>query len=81
MPPSGAYDFRIPVCSVHRVNCERSDTWEWHCPLCADEWLQDRVDTLREVRSSRGVEAPERAASFKDIWPNRAARRRSRRSR
>lgn len=72
---------RIPLCSVHKTPTVRADDGKWYCPTCADEHL--RVYLKKPGRSSGGVELPagvedprHKAASFTDLAPNRAERRR-----
>lgn len=78
-------DYRIPKCSInseHRVR--RNDKQEWFCVECADQWLGEYIHgkvgnvTPGGVALPAGVES-HRKASFIDVLPNRAARRRKRR--
>jgi len=73
-----------PVCPRHPETQTLRDLKErWFCPDCANERLQRQVDDI--PRSAGGVELPagvkdvRQVADFRDILPNRAARRRARR--
>lgn len=81
--------FAIPTCRVHRTNKHMRrdpETNKWFCLECADEFL--KVELSRRRRESlggivlpSGVEDPRvERASFKDVYPNRAARRAAKRA-
>ena len=65
---------------------QRDDQGKWMCATCADEWLKSFVDAKTGNKSLGGVLLPGRLRdnrkqdpSFKDVLPNRAARRAMRR--
>ena len=75
----------IPVCSACGEKTIRDTSGAWFCIKCADEWLRQRLDAKVRDHSIGGVILPSRVvderrerASFRDIYPNRAARRRAR---
>ncbi len=83
--PSGKR-YTKPVCSSCKTDehVQRNDKDEWFCLKCADEWLREYRDARVSGKSIGGVALPvgvkdERrvASSFKDVYPNRAARRRA----
>ena len=75
-----------PICSSCKTNehVQRNDKGEWFCVACADEWLKEYVDAKVGAKSIGGVVLPtmvkderRKTPSFKDVYPNRAARRRA----
>jgi hypothetical protein len=78
--------FAVPLCSVHRTKTLRNDQGEWYCPTCADAVVAEIIHS-RLKKSVGGVELPagvrdeRRVPSFRDVYPNRRARRRAKRSR
>lgn len=86
-PSRRSYDFRIPNCSECGRSLQRNDVNEWFCLHCADEWLRRHIDKLTRGKSIFGVHLPtgvtdprRLTASFRDAFPNRAARRRAMRT-
>lgn len=64
---------------------QRDDKGEWFCLGCADAWLKEFVASKTRGTSLGGLALPAGitddrrvAPSFKDLIPNRAARRRAR---
>jgi hypothetical protein len=54
----------------------------WACPTCLDEMLRERVQNSARGRTRSGIHLPSGVTdpakanpSFKDVVPNRAARR------
>lgn len=79
--------FAIPLCSIHKIAAIRNDSGQWVCATCADEWLKEFVDSKTGDKSKGGVKLPwgvkderKKTPSFRDLTPNRAARRRARRA-
>jgi hypothetical protein len=72
--------FAVPLCSVHKTKTIRNDAGEWYCPTCADSFLNEIVQS-RLKTSIGGVDLPtgvrdeRRVPSFRDVQPNRRARR------
>lgn len=80
--------FVIPLCSLHGTKTVRDDAGQWVCPTCADAWLKEYVENKTRGKSVGGVVLPTGVAdtrrenpSFRDLMPNRAARRRAARAR
>ena len=84
-----AKSYAIPRCSqepTHRV--QRNEAGEYFCVDCADQWLGSYVESATRSESLGGVALPsgvtderrkeQRPPSFKDLYPNRATRRRMR---
>jgi hypothetical protein len=75
--------FTVPRCSKCGKQTQKNAEGEWFCPVCADEWLKTFVESKTRGRSVGGVELPygieddrrAKAPSFRDIYPNRRARR------
>jgi len=74
----------IPICSTCESQCQRDDQGDWFCVKCADDWLGRFIESKTQGKSVGGVELPAgisderregRQESFRDLIPNRRARR------
>ena len=79
IPGTAGPSFAVPLCSVHGTPCVRGADGAFVCPECMDEWLQKMSG-----QTAGGVELPtgvrdERILGFRQMLPNRLARRRVRR--
>ncbi len=77
--------YAIPRCTVHTdEQMTRDDAGNWFCLTCADAWLKGFVEAKTGDKSQGGVKLPwgvrderKKAPSFRDLHPNRRARRRA----
>jgi hypothetical protein len=76
--------FVIPDCSVCGQRCQQDEQGEWFCVACGDDWLARFVENKTHGTSVGGLALPagvhdERrddiTPSFRDLIPNRRARR------
>lgn len=77
---------RAPLCSIHKTaeHMQKDDQGAWFCLKCADEWLANYYSNKTHGVSTGGVVLPAGVSdsrrdgitpSFKDLMPNRRARR------
>lgn len=78
----------IPRCSSCGNRTQRDEKGEWFCINCADDWLSRYIEKKTHGTSVGGLALPagvrderrdEIAPSFRDLIPNRRARRAMRR--
>lgn len=76
--------YQVPVCSACKTseNVQRDPTGRWVCIKCADDWLNEYAESRLRGKSMGGVVLPSgvsdkrrQTKSFKEVFPNRRARR------